>query len=75
MPIKVEKDYPVYTVIIDNPEVKNAVDRVSSQHLANAFKEFEQDKNALVAVLWGERTLSRYRFSNRQSFNSKTNMT
>ncbi len=29
----------------------------------------------IVAVLWGDRTLSRYRFRNRQSFNSKTNMT
>jgi membrane protease YdiL (CAAX protease family) len=29
----------------------------------------------IVAVLWGERTLSKYRFSNRQSSNSNTNMT
>ncbi|MFW9874042.1 MAG: crotonase/enoyl-CoA hydratase family protein [Candidatus Thorarchaeota archaeon] len=53
MPVNIEIDYPVYTVIINNPEVKNAVDRQTADQLANAFKEFEKDNNALVAVLWG----------------------
>ncbi|MFX0082661.1 MAG: crotonase/enoyl-CoA hydratase family protein [Candidatus Hodarchaeota archaeon] len=53
MPINIEIDYPVYTVIINNPEVKNAVDRQSADKLANAFREFEKDNKALVAVLWG----------------------
>jgi enoyl-CoA hydratase len=53
MTILIEKKYPVYTVIIDNPEVKNAVDGPTALELANAFREFEQDNNALVAVLWG----------------------
>lgn len=53
MPIKVEINYPVYTVIIDNPEVKNAVDGATAYQLANAFREFEQDDEALAAVLWG----------------------
>lgn len=26
MPIRIDIDYPVFTIIIDNPEVKNAVD-------------------------------------------------
>lgn len=53
MPIKVEINYPVYTVIINNSEVKNAVDGPTAYQLANAFREFEQDDEALVAVLWG----------------------
>jgi enoyl-CoA hydratase len=53
MTIRIEKNYPVFTVIIDNPEVKNAVDGETARALANAFRDFENDKNALVAVLWG----------------------
>jgi enoyl-CoA hydratase len=53
MAVNVEIDYPVYTVIINNPEVKNAVDRQTAVQLAIAFREFEKDSKALVAVLWG----------------------
>ena len=53
MPIKVEKNYPIYTIVIDNPEVKNAVDGPTAQELAEAFRDFENDADALVAVLWG----------------------
>lgn len=53
MPIKVEKNYPVFTIIIDNPEVKNAIDGPSAKELADAFRSFERDNNALVGVLWG----------------------
>ena len=53
MAILIEKKYPVYTVIIDNPEVKNAVDGPTALDLANAFRDYEEDKKALVAVLWG----------------------
>ncbi len=53
MPVYVEKDYPVYTVVLDNPEVRNAVDSITAQQLADAFRNFEQDEKALVAVLWG----------------------
>jgi enoyl-CoA hydratase len=53
MPIYVEKNYPVFTVIIDNPDVKNAVDGPTAQELAGAFRDFEKDENALIAVLWG----------------------
>lgn len=53
MGIRVEKKGQITTVIIDNPEVKNAVDRESSEALAKAFREFENDDNARVAVLWG----------------------
>jgi len=53
MPIKVEKEYPIYTIIIDNPEVKNAVDGPTAKELVDAFRRFERDDNALVAILWG----------------------
>lgn len=53
MVIKTEKKDVVTTIIIDNPEVKNAVDGPTAKALANAFREFERDKEALVAVLWG----------------------
>jgi enoyl-CoA hydratase len=43
----------IYTIIIDNPDVKNAVDGPTALELANVFREFEQDNKALVAVLWG----------------------
>ncbi len=53
MPIDVEIDYPIYTIIINNPEVKNAVDGPTAEELANAFRQFEKDEKALAAVLWG----------------------
>jgi len=53
MVVRVEKNYPIYTVIIDNPEVKNAVDGPTATKLADAFRDFDHDENALVAVLWG----------------------
>lgn len=53
MVIKIEKNYPVCTIIIDNPDVKNAVDGETAQQLAGAFRDFEEDEQALVAVLWG----------------------
>ncbi|MFX1513468.1 MAG: crotonase/enoyl-CoA hydratase family protein [Promethearchaeota archaeon] len=54
MGIRVEKNYPVVTIIIDNPEVKNAVDCSTAAALTEAFREFESDEGARVAVLWGE---------------------
>lgn len=53
MSIKIEKNYPIYTIILDNPEVKNAVDGPTATELATAFRNFEKDEKALVAVLWG----------------------
>ena len=53
MVVLIEKNYPIFTVIIDNPESKNAVDGPTAQELSSAFKEFENDKQASVAVLWG----------------------
>jgi enoyl-CoA hydratase len=40
-------------VTIDRPEVRNAVDAETAQALAEAFKRFDADEGALVAVLTG----------------------
>ena len=53
MTIRIEKDFPVFTIIIDNPRVKNAVDGKTAKELANAFRDFENEEKAEVAVLWG----------------------
>jgi enoyl-CoA hydratase len=54
MSVRVEKSGPVFTVILSRPQVKNAVDRPTADALADAFRQFETDDSALVAVLWGE---------------------
>jgi enoyl-CoA hydratase len=51
--VRVERDGAVTTVILDRPDVRNAVDRPTADALAAAFLEFERDGNARVAVLWG----------------------
>ncbi|MFJ8077091.1 crotonase/enoyl-CoA hydratase family protein [Streptomyces sp. NPDC096176] len=52
--VRTERDGPVLTVILGRPEVRNAVDGPTALLLADAFREFEADKDAAVAVLWGE---------------------
>jgi enoyl-CoA hydratase len=54
MGIRIEKKGAVMTVILDNPAVKNAVDGATAAALADAFREFERDDDARVAVLWGD---------------------
>ena len=53
MSVRIEKDGPVTTVILDRPAVRNAVDRDTAQALADGFRAFEQDATASVAVLFG----------------------
>jgi enoyl-CoA hydratase len=52
--VRIEKEGPVTTVILSRPEVRNAVDRATAADLARAFREFDADPDAAVAVLWGE---------------------
>ncbi|MCE7875466.1 crotonase/enoyl-CoA hydratase family protein [bacterium CPR1] len=52
-PVRLEKSGPVWTVILDRPEARNAVDRTSADRLAAAFRAFEYDPTARAAVLWG----------------------
>jgi enoyl-CoA hydratase len=51
--VRVQRDGPVWTVILDRAERRNAVDRPTAEALADAFREFEADAVAAVAVLWG----------------------
>jgi enoyl-CoA hydratase len=53
MTLRVARAGPVTTVVIDRPEVRNAVDRPTAAVLAAAFREFEADDTASVAVLCG----------------------
>lgn len=51
--VRVEVAGPVWTVILDRPARRNAVDRRAAGELAAAFRRFETDPSARVAVLWG----------------------
>jgi enoyl-CoA hydratase len=54
MSVRVEKQGPVTTVILSRPSARNAVDPETARSLADAFRTFEADADASVAVLWGE---------------------
>ncbi|MFF0489829.1 crotonase/enoyl-CoA hydratase family protein [Nocardia sp. NPDC004068] len=53
MSVRIERTGPVCTVILDRPEARNAVDGPTAAALADAFREFDADPGAAVAVLWG----------------------
>jgi enoyl-CoA hydratase len=52
--VRVERSGPVVTVILDRPGAKNAVDRNTAEALADAFRAFDADDTARVAVLFGD---------------------
>ncbi len=54
MTVRSSKQGPVTTIILARPEVRNAVDGPTAEALATAFRAFEADAEAKVAVLWGE---------------------
>ncbi|MFJ9412813.1 crotonase/enoyl-CoA hydratase family protein [Streptomyces sp. NPDC101227] len=54
MSVRVERAGPVTTVVLSRPAARNAVDGATARQLADAFREFEADDEARVAVLWGE---------------------
>ncbi len=51
--VRIDRDHEVWTVTIDRPEVRNAVDGPTARALAAAFREFDADTEARVAVLTG----------------------
>jgi enoyl-CoA hydratase len=53
MSVRVESAGRVTTVILDRPAVRNAVDGPTAAALAAAFRDFDTDDGADVAVLWG----------------------
>ena len=53
MTVRIERNGPVTTVIIDRPQARNAVDGPTALALYEAFTEFDADDSAAVAVLCG----------------------
>jgi len=51
--IRIERHAPVTTIIINRPQVKNALDNEAAHALADALHAFETDPEARVAVLTG----------------------
>ncbi len=54
MNVRCDKSGPVTTIVLGRPQVRNAVDRTTAQELADAFRAFESDADARVAVLFGD---------------------
>src|SRR2546427_6805920 len=53
MPVHYEADGPIVVITLDRPEVANAIDRPTADLLADAFRRFDADGSASVAVLTG----------------------
>src|SRR5438477_4893909 len=53
MSVRIEKNGPVWTVVHDRPEARNAMDPQSADALTRAFLDFDADPDAAVAVFWG----------------------
>src|ERR671931_2397605 len=53
MPIHVAKDGGVWTITINRPERRNALDMPHFQQLARAWVDFRDDPQARVAIITG----------------------
>ncbi|MGH8859948.1 MAG: crotonase/enoyl-CoA hydratase family protein [Jatrophihabitantaceae bacterium] len=51
--VRVETSGVVWTVVLDRPGRRNAVDGPTAHALADALRRFDADTDARVAVLWG----------------------
>ena len=54
MKVTVERREPVFTIVLNRPEFRNAVDRETAELLYEAFLEFDGDDRMRTAVLFGE---------------------
>jgi enoyl-CoA hydratase len=54
MSVRSEKEGPITTIVMNRPARRNAVDQIAAAELAEAFRAFELDSDARVAVLWGD---------------------
>jgi enoyl-CoA hydratase len=52
--VSIQRDGPVTTVLVSRPDQRNAVDGVTAAALADAFRAFDADSDAAVAVLHGQ---------------------
>ncbi|OBB67336.1 crotonase/enoyl-CoA hydratase family protein [Mycobacterium sp. 852014-50255_SCH5639931] len=53
-PVRIERNGPVTTVVLNRPAARNAVNGPTAAALYAAFDEFDCDDTASVAVLWGD---------------------
>ncbi|MEO9137903.1 MAG: crotonase/enoyl-CoA hydratase family protein [Jatrophihabitans sp.] len=53
MTVRIDVDGAIWTVLIDRPAARNAVDGPTADALADAFRRFDADPVAAVAVLGG----------------------
>ena len=53
MSVRCERRGLVTTVVLDRPHARNAGDGDTAGELADAFRAFDADRDAAVAVLWG----------------------
>ena len=51
--VRIERQGPVATVVLERPEARNAVDPATAGHLAEAFLSLERDEAVRISVLWG----------------------
>jgi enoyl-CoA hydratase len=54
MSVIIKKQSRIFTIIINRPEARNAIDGPTAVLLADAFRRFESDDESDVAVLYGE---------------------
>jgi len=52
-PVRVETRGSVWTVVLDRPDRRNAIDPDMAAQLAETFRAFDADSSAAVAVLYG----------------------
>jgi enoyl-CoA hydratase len=52
--LRVERNGPVTTVVMNRPHARNAVNGPAAAELYAAFEDFDNDDSAAVAVLWGD---------------------
>ncbi len=54
MPVRIERNSRVLTVVLSRVEARNAVDPEHAEALQEAFLAFDADETADVAVFWGD---------------------
>jgi enoyl-CoA hydratase len=54
MSVRMENDGPIAIITLSRPHARNAVDGPTAAALAGAFRRFDADQTASVAILWGE---------------------
>ena len=53
MTLKIRKDAPSGTIMIDRPDRRNALSRETIRELQNAFEDFQQERSVRAIILTG----------------------